>query len=71
MSEVVACTLAVVVQTSAMFDKTPYFRIEMIVIDTLHAVDLGVSQDVLGNVFYQAMENLYDGGNRLATGGVD
>ena len=49
--EAVVCNLAVYVRTSALFDKTPYFRIEVIVIGALHAVDLGVSQGVLGNVF--------------------
>ena len=33
----------------------------MIIIDALHCMDLGVSQDCLGNLFYEAQRSLCDG----------
>jgi len=41
----------------------PYFELWMVIIDALHCMDLGVSQDCLGNLFYEAQKSLCDGRN--------
>ena len=42
----------------------PGFSLEAVFIDILHCMDLGVAQDILGNVFWEAVETLVEGGNR-------
>ena len=51
------------VRPSPLF-SCPGFSLEAVFIDILHCMDLGVAQDILGNVFWEAVETLVEGGNR-------
>ena len=44
----------------------PGFTLERICIGALHAMDLGVSQDILGNIFWEAIVWLEDGRSHKA-----
>ena len=44
----------------------PGFTLECICIGALHAMDLGVSQDILGNIFWEAILWLEDGRSHKA-----
>eukprot|EP00969_Alexandrium_andersonii_P250646 11078119-Alexandrium_andersonii.AAC.1 len=50
------------VQPSPLF-SIPGFTLDMVVIDVLHCMDLGCSQDMLGNVFWEGL-SLYTARNR-------
>ena len=44
----------------------PGFEISMIMVDVLHTLDLGVSQDILGNVFWEDINSTcFAGGGRV------
>ena len=53
------------IEPSVLF-SLPGFQLLMVTIDVLHACDLGTTQDFLGNLFFEAMENLFVGANREA-----
>jgi len=42
----------------------PHFTLAMVVIDVLHIMDLGVTQDALGNLFYEAQKYFIRGRNQ-------
>ncbi len=65
------CFLGRFVQNSVLMERTPYFDLKMVCIDCLHACDLGVTQDILGNVFYHALEHLFEAGSRLVAERAD
>lgn len=44
--------------------SAPGFKVELIVIDVLHALDLGVTQEVLGSVLYEALGSFAKGRNK-------
>ena len=51
-------------QPSVLF-SSPGFTLMMVCIDVLHALDLGFTQDMLGNLFWEALDTLFkEGKNR-------
>ena len=48
------------------FFSAPRFTAELICIDVLHACDLGVTQEVLGSIFFEALGVFARGSNRAA-----
>ena len=38
--------------------KCPGFKLDWVCIDVLHCCDLGVSQKIIGNVLYEAQQNI-------------
>jgi hypothetical protein len=48
-------------QTLSPLFGAPGFTVELIVVDVLHALDLGVAQDALGNLFKEALHQKYAG----------
>ena len=53
-------------KTISPFFGCPGFALECICIGALHAMDLGVSQDILGNIFWEAILWLEDGRSHKA-----
>ena len=53
------------VQPSVLFNS-PGFALLMVCIDVLHALDLGITQDMLGNLFWESLGTLYKEGRTKA-----
>ena len=47
--------------------SAPGFTLAMVVIDVLHAMDLGITQDILGNLFFAYMNSSLCTGSNKAT----
>lgn len=59
-SHYIAETLSKQVVLNPLFDL-PYFTVALVVLDWLHIVDLGVTQDMVGNFFYECISFLLPG----------
>ena len=46
--------------------KAPGFTLLMVAIDVLHALDLGVTQDMLGNLLWESLDVLFMQGKNKA-----
>ena len=46
--------------------RTPGFTLLMVAIDVLHALDLGVTQDMLGNLLWESLDVLFMQGKNKA-----